>query len=309
MFIIKEKHSGNTLRIFQTRTRENIVLWAFAIPALVIIVIAQLYPLASSLVVSFREWSLVKSQVPLGFTFENYLQAFKEPAFTQAILLSTIFMVCATAIELVIGFVVAYCVTGSSRFIKISRTILVIPMAVAAVVSGIMWRMFLDGSNGMLNNILGLVGIHGPNWLGDPSWALWGAILVDIWQWAPFVMIIFVAALSSIPNDVMEAARVDGASFMQTIRKIILPLVLPSTILILIFRIIDTFFVFDQIYTLTYGGPGTSTMVSSLYIYNQGLKYYNISYAAACSWILMTVSIVIAFVLLKVKGKVEKSYY
>jgi ABC-type sugar transport system permease subunit len=182
-------------------------------------------------------------------------------------------------------------------------------MAVAPVVSGLMWRMFLDGKNGLLNAILAFVGIQGPNWLGDPVWAMVGAILVDIWQWTPFVMVIYVAALSSISSDVLEAARVDGATFLQTIRRIVLPLVLPSTILILIFRIIDTFFVFDQIYTLTYGGPGTSTMVASLFIYNQGLKYYNISFAAACSWILMVVSIVIAFVLLRLKKRVEKSYF
>jgi multiple sugar transport system permease protein len=306
---IKGNVSSFTKRFFSSRFREKTALWTLVLPALIIICVAQLYPLLSSLVVSFRDWSLVKSQTPQGFTFENYIQAFKEPAFTQAIMLSAIFMVAATILELILGFIVAYCVTGSNRLVKISRTILIIPMAVAPVVSGLMWRMFLDGKNGLLNGILAIVGIQGPNWLGDPSWAMVGAILVDIWQWTPFVMVIFVAALSSISGEVLEAARVDGATFMQTIRRIVLPLVLPSTILILIFRIIDSFFVFDQIYTLTYGGPGTSTMVTSLYIYNQGLKYYNISYAAACSWILMIVSIVIAFVMLKVKSKVEKSYY
>jgi len=134
-------------------------------------------------------------------------------------------------------------------------------------------------------------------------------MLVDIWEWTPFAMIIYVAAIGSISEAVVEAARVDGASSLQVIKNVIWPLVLPATILILIFRMIDTFFVFDQIYTLTYGGPGTTTQVVSLYIYRQGLSYFNISQAAAASSLVMIVSIGIAVLLLNFKGRVERSVH
>jgi ABC-type sugar transport system permease subunit len=218
-------------------------------------------------------------------------------------------MIIATIFEIFFGFVLGYLLKKSSFFIKICRTILIIPMAIAPIVIGLMWRMFLDSNNGLLNYLLHFIGINGPIWLGDFRYALISGMIVDIWQWSSFAMIIYVASMSSISQEIIESAYVDGASRLKVILKVIWPLVAPATILILIFRIIDTFFVFDQIYTLTYGGPGTSTQVVTLYIYNEGLKYFNISKAAAASWIVMIAAVAIAFLLLKMKSKVEKSIY
>lgn len=291
------------------KTKGQLGLWTFILPALLIVLVVQLYPLIYSLIVSFMHWSLMDSDYPYGFTFGNFGSVLKNPMFLSACQISVVFMIGTTLSEVFLGFILAYALKGATAFIKISRTILMIPMTIAPVASGIMWRMFLDGNNGLLNNLLGLSGIKGPNWLGDPNYALWGSMIVDVWLWTPFAMIMFVAALNSISEEWFEAARVDGATRMGIIKNIIIPLLTPAAILILIFRVIDTFFVFDQIYTLTYGGPGTSTQVVSLYIYNQGLKYFNISQAAAASWLTMAVAMVIAVLLLKIKTKVEKSMY
>ena len=290
--------------------RDRVVLWTFVLPALLIILFAQGYPLAYSLVVSFMHWALADSDVPQGFVgLANYLHVLQDPAFQYACTISFVYMVVVTTVEIVLGFVVGYVTVGQTIPLKVARTLLIVPMIIAPVTVGIMWRMFLDGKYGLLNHILGVVGIPGPDWLGDPRFALWGTILLDIWEWTPFAMIIYVAAIGSISESVVEAARIDGASSLHIIRRVIWPLVWPATILILIFRTIDTFFVFDQIYTLTYGGPGTSTQVVSLYIYRQGLSYFNISQAAAASSLVMIVSLAIAVLLLTIQRRAQRAVY
>lgn len=288
--------------------RDKKQLWFLVAPALLIILLAQAYPLLYSLVISFREWTLATSDVPQGFTLDNYIKAFTNPNFYYSCKISLRFMIQTILIELVAGFILAYLFIGSSRILKLCRTVVLIPMSIAAVVCGNMWRIFFDTNTGMINLLLGYLGISGPNWLGDPDWALTAAVVVSIWQYISFSFLIYTASMTSIPDTLIEAATIDGATRWAVIRRIFIPLTMPATLLILIFRIIDAFFVFDQVYTLTFGGPGTSTQVVSMYIYNQGLKYYNISYASAAAWIVMLIAFVICGLLLKFKNKVENSF-
>lgn len=288
-----------------TTKKDRIFLWILVAPALLIICVAQLYPLAYSLMVSFREWSLSTSAVPQGFTLANYAKALTNPNFLYSCRISLLFMVGTIAIELVVGFLLAYLFISSSWIIKLCRTIVLIPMSIAAVVTGNMWRIFFDTNTGMINLLLQKIGIEGPNWLGDAHYAILATIIASIWQYVSFSFLIYTASMTSISDNLIEAARIDGAGRGQIITKIFIPLTLPATLLILIFRIIDAFFVFDQVYTLTFGGPGTSTQVVSMYIHNQGLKYYNISYASACAWVVMVIAFLICGVLLKFKRRVE----
>ncbi|MBC8585415.1 carbohydrate ABC transporter permease [Youxingia wuxianensis] len=291
-----------------TTKKDRKYLWLLVAPALIIILVAQAYPLMYSLVVSFREWALATSDVPLGFTLDNYAKALTNPNFLYSCKISLQFMVRTIIIELVCGFSLAYLFIGSSKIIKLCRTVVLIPMSIASVVCGNMWRIFFDTNTGMVNLMLSAVGIQGPNWLGDPNWAMTAAIISSIWQYVSFSFLIYTASMTSIPDDLIEAAKIDGATRLGIIRKIFIPMTMPATLLILIFRIIDSFFVFDQIYTLTFGGPGTSTQVVSMYIYNQGLKYYNISYASACAWVVMILAFFICGLLLQFKKRVENSF-
>ncbi len=291
-----------------TTKQDRRSLWLLVMPALLIIALAQLYPLLYSLVISFREWSLATSSVPQGFTLNNYAKAMTNPQFLYACKISFLYMVCTIFIEIVIGFLLAYLFIGNSRFIKLCRTIVLIPMSIAAVVCGNMWRIFFDTNTGMVNLLLKGIGVEGPNWLGDPNFALMATIIVSIWQFVSFSFLLYTASMTSISDDLLEAATIDGATRRHVIRHIYIPLTMPATLLILIFRIIDSFFVFDQIYTLTFGGPGTSTQVVSMYIYNQGLKYYNVSYASACAWVVMIIAFIICGLLMRFKKKVENSF-
>src|SRR5262249_2357326 len=152
---------------------------------------------------------------------------------------------------------------------------------------GTIWRMLLSARVGPVNKLLAALGIDGPNWLGDPTWAVVSLILIDAWEWLPFVTIIYIAALTSLPREVLKAASVDGASRRQIFVSVIWPMLLPVTVLVAMFRLIDSLLTLDLVFTTTFGGPGFATHTLSFWIYQQGLRYFNISYAAATSWLLL----------------------
>ena len=159
---------------------------------------------------------------------------------------------------------------------------------------GTIWRVMLSARVGPVNKALAALGIDGPNWLGTPSWAVVSLIAVDAWEWTPFVTLILAAALTSLPSDVLRAAEVDGASRWQTFRLVVWPMLMPMVVLVAMFRLIDGLLTLDIIFTTTGAGPGYTTPTLSFWIYQQGLRYFNMSYAAAASWLLLFGCILVA---------------
>jgi len=287
------------MKLSKFKQSENISLVLFLLPTFFILVIAQFYPLLYSIYITFMKWSLVEWK-PIAFVaLFNYQQVLQDPSFKYAAKITSLFACIATPVEIIIGFFLAYIVVGKRKILRIARTILVIPMIIAPVAVGIMWRMLLNARAGLINYLLQGIGIAGPNWLATPFTAFLSILIVDIWQWAPFAMIIFIAALSSLSPDLFSAAQIDGASRWQILRYIILPLINPITILVILFRFIDTILVIDIVYTMTQGGPGFSTEVITFHIYKQALKYFNVTYAAAASCILSIFCLLVAIVLLR----------
>jgi len=305
MSVYRDKRKVKSSKFKQS---ESILLVLFLLPTFFFIVIAQFYPLLYSVYISFTKWSLVKWK-PIGFIgLFNYQQVLQDTLFKHAAKISLLFACIATPVELIIGFLLAYMVIGERKIIRITRSILIIPMTIAPVAVGTMWRMLLNTRAGLVNYLLQGIGITGPNWLATPLTAFLSILMVDIWQWTPFAMIIFVAALSSLPPDLFSAAQIDGASRWQILRYIISPLIAPITILVILFRFIDSILVIDIIYTTTYGGPGFSTNVITFHIYKQALKYFNVTYAAAASWILQIFCLSVAIVLLAYSGKLQEKF-
>lgn len=280
----------------------------FALPALAIILVAQAFPVIYSLVMSFRNWSLASSLTPGGFVgLENYAKAFHDKVFLNALAMSIFFCVVATVLEVVLGFILAYFTVGESMALRVARTILILPMVIAPVANGTIWRMILNPQYGLFNVALNHIGLNSVDWLGNPSLALCSVIAIDIWQWTPYAMIVFCAGLSLIPNELYDAARVDGASRFRILRSIIIPYLVPVTFIILLFRIVDSFLVIDAIYTTTFGGPGFSTTSVTLYTYWQAMRYFNISYASAVSWLISILTLGVASGLMHVQRKVQLS--
>ncbi|MCY3977014.1 MAG: sugar ABC transporter permease [Chloroflexi bacterium] len=274
-------------------------LLAFVLPAFVIVVAVQFYPLAYSAVLSVQEWSLTESQAPLGFVgLDNFREELGDSTFQRSVRNSIVITGGAVILEMFLGVFLAYLTMGSSWRMRAVRTLLILPMVIAPVAAGTLWRILLNSRAGLVNHLLSAIGIQGPEWLASPDWALVSVIMLDTWQWTPFVLLVAGAAIASIPTDLLEVAAIDGASRWRTFLHVELPLLMPLLLLTLVFRMLESLLSLDSIYSLTFGGPGFSTYTMTFYIYTQGLRNFNFGAAAASSWIFMafaSLSIWLAF--------------
>jgi ABC-type sugar transport system permease subunit len=269
----------------ESRIGERGILIAFIVPAVAIVVVAQFYPLLYSLYISLVDWTLSRSTEPGDFVgLANYTKMASDGVLLQAVGRTIWFGLLSTAAQIVLGFILAYLTMGETLALRVARTILILPMVIAPVAVGTIWRMMLSARVGPVNQVLRNLGLPTPDWLGDPTLAMVSIVIIDVWEWTPFVFVIFAAALSSLPSEVLKAAEVDGATPWQILRMVILPMLAPVGLLVVMFRLLDALLTLDIVFTTTFGGPGFATHTLSFWIYQQGLRYFNISYAAAISW-------------------------
>jgi multiple sugar transport system permease protein len=287
--------------------RDRLFLVLAILPAVAWLAVAQGYPLGYSLWLAFQNWSLAFSPISQGFAgFANFTQAVGDPVFHHSVFMTLLVML-SVPVEMAIGFGLAYYALGESRVLRLTRTTLLLPMVIAPIAVGALWRLLLTPNSGLVDTVLHGVGLSQINWLGEPKLSIAAVLAIDIWEWVPFSIIIYTAALTHVDQDLIGAAAVDGASRPQTLRHVIWPLVAPSTILIAIFRLVDALFVIDVVYSLTQGGPGFSTNTVTLWIYNNGLRYFNLSEAAAASWLLLVAALLIALPLLWLRNRMQRA--
>jgi multiple sugar transport system permease protein len=267
-------------------------------PVVLYLLVFSLFPLLYSLVVSFFRWSQVESTFHF-IGLENFQELFADPVFWQASGNTAILVVVGVAIQLFVGTALAIFFDLQLRGSWIVRGVLILPMLLTPIVVGLMWRAMLNPDWGMVNYILGLLGLPEPLWLGDPSLALFTLIAVDSWQWVPFIMVIVFARLQALPRDPFEAAQVDGASVWQTLRSITLPLIMPAIVFAGIFRAIDAFRSFDVVFGLTFGGPGRLTTTLSFWAWENGLRFDRYGFSSAISYVMVVVAIIMVTVLFR----------
>jgi multiple sugar transport system permease protein len=286
---------------------ERGILAAFMVPAIAIVVVAQFYPLFYSLYISFVDWTLTRSMEPGGFVgFDNYAKMASDGVLQQTIGRTIWFALTSTCVSVILGFALAYFTVGEMRSLRIARTILILPMVIAPVAVGTIWRMMLSARVGPINEVLRGIGLPAPDWLGDPTLAMVSIVIIDIWEWTPFVFVIFAAALSSLPAEVLKAAEVDGATSWQILRMVVLPMLAPVGLLVVMFRLLDALLTLDIVFTTTFGGPGFATHTLSFWIYQQGLRYFNISYSAAISWATLVGCMVLVGALLLWRARISR---
>ena len=236
-------------------------IW-FVLPAMVILAAVTLYPILYVLWLSLQRWSLISGE--RGFIgFENFIHLAHDGRFWNALGNTAYFTGVSVAAELALGLAVAVLLNRLFPGKGLMRAILLIPWAVPTVVSARMWEWMCNADCGVFNFLLGAK----INWLGSPAWALHAAILMDVWKTLPFVALLLMAGLADISPELIQAAKVDGASPWMIFRRVTLPLLRPLILVVLIFRSIDAFRVFDSIYVLTGGGPANTTETLSIYAY------------------------------------------
>ena len=261
----------------------------FLLPAVVFLAMTSLYPLLYTFRLSFHDWYLNRPGVdPQWVGLGSYRATLEDQVFRTSALHTAIFGVGTVAAELVLGLALALAVAREGMGVRVVRSILLIPMIMTPVVVGVLWRILLF-DEGLVNYLLDLVGLERILWFVDPTWAFLGVMLVDIWQWTPFVLIVMTAAIAALPSEPFRAAQVDGASRWQVFRYLTLPMLMPVLLVTGLLRFMDSIKVFDKIYVLTNGCSGYATEMLSSYIYKQGLRYFNIGGAAAASWLFLAV--------------------
>ena len=273
-------------RLSRVLTSDVTATWLFLLPASLILLITAVAPLCYSFYISFFKYKLnTPNAVPAFIGIENYAKIFTQKLFWTSLKNTAFFAVVSVAVEIARGLVLAMMRANNRKTTRVIISILLIPMIMAPVCSGTLWRMMLDRSTGVLNYLISLLGLKPINFLGSSKYAIHSVIFVDVWRLTPWVTIIITSALKGISGSYIEAAVVDGASPLHIARTIILPLLSPVLMIVLMMRFTDAFKVFDTVYVMTGGGPGNSTEMLPNYIYNQALKYMNVGYAASLAFV------------------------
>jgi multiple sugar transport system permease protein len=286
--------------------RDSLWLAGFSIPALLLVVGVQLYPFLYSAYLSVIDWSLLRSPEPMGFAgVDNFSWVLADPVFRTSIGNSLVITGASVILELVLGIALAYLTSGGGWRLRATRTVLILPMVIAPVAAGTLWRMVLNTQSGLAAFVATVSGIPSPEWLSDPVWARAAVVMLEVWQWTPFVMLVVVAGLASIPGEVLEAAAIDGASKWQSFRRVELPLLMPVILVAVMFRTLDSLLSLDSVYALTGGGPGYSTNTITYYIYTLGLRNFDFGVAAAGSWIFMAFTTLVIIVMFRLHRRAD----
>ena len=261
-------------------------------PAIIIIILALLYPLGYMVYGSFRAWDPSQNISESEFVgLKNYITLFYDPAFRESLVVTLTFAVCVVFSELVIGVGLALMLDRNIRGMSVLRTLFILPMMIAPVVVGLMWRYMYHPTVGTFNKTLKSFGLDGIDWLGQN--ALLSVIIADVWQWTPFIFILSLAALQSLPRSAIEAAKIDGATSWQQIIHIKLPLMMPVFIVTALLRLIDAFKVLEVILVMTEGGPGLSTEILALRISRTATEFRELGVAAAMSNYLLIILLIL----------------
>jgi multiple sugar transport system permease protein len=273
--------------------RRRFVLLMLA-PATLLLVVLTLGPFLISVILSLTDYSLA-SKVGTKFVgLGNYLHLLGSADFWEATRTTVVFTVSAVALETLVGIVVASALFHERFGGPFLRAIYMIPMAIAPVAVTYIFRLMFNPSLGVINNLLEAVGIPGQAWLADPALALPTLVLIDAWQWTPFVLLIVYGGLVSLPAEPFEAARVDGAGGWSIFRHLTLPMLRPFLAVAVLIRGLDALKTFDIIFVLTGGGPGTSTRTLNLLVFKQGMQFLNMGSAAAIAIVMLAISTVVA---------------
>ncbi|WP_265705939.1 carbohydrate ABC transporter permease [Verminephrobacter aporrectodeae] len=280
--------------------------YAYILPALLVMLAGLVYPIANAVRLSFYDW-------PMGTDFdtarfvgiEAFVQMLESPQVWTSMGVTLAFVFIAVTAELLLGVALALFLEKPVRGMRFFRSLFVLPMMIAPICVGLIWRYLFDASFGPINQALAWIGIAPQAWLASPALAFGAMVLTDVWQWTPFVLIMVLAGLQGLDESVMEAARMDGANGWQQIVRVKLPIVQPILIVTLLARMIDGFRGLEVIYVMTFGGPGLSTELFSLHIFKAAFISQKLGYSAALSILLLVIVSALSLAILLISNPLK----
>ena len=270
-----------------TPDRQRAELAALSAPAVLFTLAMVAFPVVYTVWLSFRAFSSTGRQSFVGLG--NYAKLIADNEFWHGLWVTLALYVLSLVLQLVLGVWLALLLFHAKRLPGIVRSLFISPFMMPPVVAGLMWLVILDPSLGAANYILTSLGLPPSDWLASPTWVIPTVAMIDTWQWAPYVALIVLGGLQSLPSSVYEAAQIDGASAFKTFRRITLPLLLPTIVTATILRSVDLLRFFDIIYITTQGGPGNASTTLNVYGFRAGFEFFNIGYASALMLTLTTI--------------------
>jgi multiple sugar transport system permease protein len=275
-------------------------------PAVLVMAAACLYPVITAFQLAGYKWDMGTPWSSAQWVgLDNFISAFSNEQVWSSLWTTLLFAGVCVAAEMVLGIALALALEHPVRGMALFRTIFILPMMIAPIAVGLAWRYMFDAQFGLVNAFLGLFGVQALTWLADPTLAFVAIVIADIWQWTPFVFIMMLAALASVDGAVLEAARIDGANWIQQIFLVKLPMVMHVIAITLMMRLIDAFRVLEVIYVLTFGGPGNSTEILALHIYKTAFVGQQMGVAAAVSVLLLVVVAALSWAALRLSNPMK----
>lgn len=287
--------------------RNDPIKYYFIWPAFIIVLAMAIFPLIYSLSISFMHYRLIPPLPPRFIGFDNYINLLGQERFRAVIWTTSIIVVVSVTLQYIIGFSIALMLNARVPGAKLFRVGLLLPMLIAPVAVALIARMMLNPTIGPLNELMTFFGFPNLPFLTDQYWALGSIIAVEVWQWTPFVILLMLAGLQTLPEDVYEAATLENTGPWRQFWDITFPMLLPISVAIIFIRAIESFKVMDTVFIMTGGGPGIATETLTLFAYQEGFKKFNMGYTSALSFLFLIFIIVIGVVYLAIlKPYVEK---
>ncbi|ACO47912.1 sugar ABC transporter permease [Deinococcus deserti] len=277
----------------------------FVLPALLLTVIVIAFPLGYTLYQSMTNWVITSPNPPKFIGLANYAELLRDQRAMQSLVRTLLITVCSVSLQMVLGVAMALVMNKHFFGRGLFRTLALFPVVATPVAISLIFVTMMNPQTGVLNHFLTSLGLSAQQWIYAEKSVLPALILVDTWQWTPFVMLIALAGLATLPSEPYEAAKIDGATAWQTFWGITLPMLMPSLFVALLFRAIDTLKLFDTIYAMTQGGPGTASETINLYLYTLSFNYFRMGYASSMVIALLVLVLGITLLLIRARKLAE----
>lgn len=296
---IKSSVNNKNIRIYNKG--EVITGYLFLVPNIFGVLIFTAIPVVVSFLLSFFSWELIRPPVFVGF--QNFKNLLNDDNFIQVVKNTIYYVGVYVPVNIILAIIIAVWICSVTKGTTIFRTAFFLPVLVPTVAAAFLWKYLLHPEIGVVNMALNLIGITGPSWLGNTKTAMLGIIMMSGWKQVGYNMVIFIAGIKSIPAQLFEAAKIDGANSWQRFWKITLPMISPALFFGIVMTVITSFQVFDQAYIMTLGGPANATNTIVMYIYQNGFQYFKMGYAASMAWLLFVVIFIMTMMQMKVQNK------
>ena len=291
------------------KRKKSIYAWWLLLPAILIYAVFFIIPNVAGMVLGFTDWNVYFFDDIRFNGLENFVRLFQEKTFWIAVKNTFYFAIMTVVLKNVLGFLMALAVRRESRFNSYLRTVIFLPIMISSIVVCIIFVSIYNPSPGILNQFLNGIGLHvlAKSWLVDERYAMNAIVAMEVWQWAGLNMLIFYSGMQAIPSEYYEAAKIDGASYWQEVRYVMLPLMVQSFTITFIFSIISGLKVFSQVYGTTNGGPADSTQVMATFLY-RSFSHGHYGYSAAVGFVFMILIMLFSVIVFSILRKKEVEY-